>query len=145
MQRIEIRSITTSDGGTTFAINPSGTPYFGHRTQVTSSPLLLVPKVGSPGSVIALYLLFDPDAGCKGLAYIVQFKFNPGNLSSMAVTVAGAGEGAASGLAIAGTRPVVAKSYAGSDGKAFFQEVKGIVIAPPGGPGSGIEWWRELQ
>ncbi len=56
VQRIEIRNITT-DGTTKI---------FGHRTQVTASPLILTPKVGASGSVIALYLLFDPDAGCKG-------------------------------------------------------------------------------
>ena len=145
IQRIEIRSITSPDGGTTFTINPGSTPYFGHRTQVTSSPLILVPTPGSTGKVIALYLLFDPDAGCKGLAYVVRLDFDPGNLAAINVKVANAGEGAASGLALAGTLPVVSKSFAGSGGKAYFFVVKDLPIMGAGGAGAPISWWQELQ
>jgi hypothetical protein len=95
--------------------------------------------------MIALYLLFDPDAGCKGLSYVVRLDFNPGNLTNVAVTVANAGEGAASGLVLAGTRPLASKSYAGADGKAYFYVVKDLVIPGAGGAGAPIAWWRELQ
>ncbi len=148
VNRIEIRNFTgttSTDGGMTFSINPGGTPYFGHRTQVTASPLILTPRVGSNGKVIALYLLFDPDAGCKGLAYVVRLDFDPGNLTNVAVKVAGAGEGAASGLALAGTLPVVSKSFAGTGGKAYFFVVRDLPIAGAGGAGAPIAWWRELQ
>ncbi len=148
VDRIEIRSFvgsTSTDGGTTFSINPSGTPYFGHRTQVTASPLILTPRVGSNGNVIALYLLFDPDAGCKGLAYVVRLDFDPGTLTVAAVKIAQAGEGAASGMVLAGTLPVVSKSFAGTGGKAYFFVVKDLPIAGAGGAGAPIAWWRELQ
>jgi hypothetical protein len=151
VDRIPIPSITSPDSGTTFTIASgvtsyvAGTSYFRHRTQVTASPLLLTPRVGSNGNVIALYLLFDPDAGCKGLAYVVRLDFDPGTLTVAAVKVAQAGEGAASGMVLAGTLPVVSKSFAGTGGKAYFFVVKDLPIAGAGGAGAPIAWWRELQ
>ncbi len=151
VNRIPIASITTPDAGVTFAINTGitsyvgGTSYFGHRTQVTASPLILTPKVGSNGNVIALYLLFDPDIGCAGRSYVVRLDFDPGNLASVAVKVAQAGEGAASGMVLAGKLPVVAKSFAGTGGKAYFFVVRDLPIQGAGGPGAPISWWRELQ
>ena len=79
----------------------------------------------------------------------VMVTFNPSMLSVTGVQwslrVAYAGEGAASGMAIAGTIPVVAKSFAGTGGKGYFYLVEGLPISGAGGTGAPISWWAELQ
>ena len=100
------------------------------------------------GNVIALFLLYDPEANaCVGNAYLVRLSFNPETLATVppTITVDDAGTGAASGFALAGQLPVVAKSFVGSGGKAYFYKVKNLTISGAGGVGGQIAWWMELQ
>jgi hypothetical protein len=127
----------------------------GHKTQITAYPTIFVPKPGSGGKAIALFLVYDPDAGtCVGNAYLVRLDFDPTTLTAEGtgapnpnpvIQVDEAGSGAASGFALAGQIPVVAKSFVGADGRAYFYKVKNLVIPGAGGTGGGILWWRELQ
>ncbi len=82
----------------------------GRRTQITAPPALFVPNPGVGGDPVAVFLLYDPDQGCAGEAYIVQFNFNTNGSSgartapSLKKTLAyDAGVGAASGFAVAGS------------------------------------------
>jgi hypothetical protein len=124
----------------------SGT--LGAKTQVTSPPLVFVAKPGSTSNPFALFLVYDPDAGvCVGNSYIIKVDFNPAALTSITIPPANvylAGAGAASGLAVAGDRVVVSRSYVGEDGRAFLQEVPNLRI-PQGGMSGNISWWMELQ
>ncbi len=150
IRKINIRDIPVTETVT----NPDGTTStithnLGHRTQATAPPTIFVPNPGTQGSVAAIFLLFDPDASCAGRSYVVMVTFNPSMLSVTGVQwslrVAYAGEGAASGMAIAGTMPVVAKSFAGTGGKGYFYLVEGLPISGAGGTGAPISWWAELQ
>jgi hypothetical protein len=132
----------------TITFGTDNSQQFGHKTQVTAYPTIFVPKPGSPGNVIALFLLYDPDANlCIGNAYLVRLAFNPETLATVdpTIMVDEAGTGAASGFALAGQIPVVAKSFVGEEGKAYFYRVKNLTIAGAGGTGGEIGWWMELQ
>ena len=61
------------------------------------------------------------------------------------ITVDEAGTGAASGVALAGQIPLVAKSFVGADGHAYFYRVKNLTISGAGGAGGQVSWWLELQ
>jgi hypothetical protein len=161
IRKINIRDIPVTETIT----NPDGTTStithnLGHRTQATSPPDIFVPNPGTQGKVAAVFLLFDPDASCAGRSYVVMVQFDPGMLpstnpvidptggtasdSTVKVKTAYAGEGAASGMAIAGTMPVVAKSFAGTGGTGYFYLVEGLPISGAGGAGAPISWWAEL-
>ncbi|MGE5346058.1 MAG: PilC/PilY family type IV pilus protein [Acidithiobacillales bacterium] len=121
----------------------------GPRTQMTAPPFLLVPLSGA-GSFQALFLLYDPDAigYCRGFSYIVVLNFDLTSCNSVDVTtidVYSAGEGAASGFAMAGTQIVVGKSGIGTGQQA------GVLTTPVnilnyGGLGNVTPvYWKELQ
>jgi hypothetical protein len=132
----------------TITFGPGNSKQFGHKTQVTATSTIFVPKPGAGGDTIALYLLYDPEANaCVGNAYLVRLAFNPETIATVdpVITVDEAGTGAASGFALAGQLPVVAKSFVGSGGKAYFYKVKNLTIAGAGGTGGQIAWWMELQ
>jgi hypothetical protein len=132
----------------TITFGPGDSKQFGHKTQATATSTIFVPKPGAGGDTIALYLLYDPEANaCVGNAYLVRLAFNPENIATTdpVITVDEAGTGAASGFALAGQLPVVAKSFVGSGGKAYFYKVKNLTIAGAGGTGGQIAWWMELQ
>jgi hypothetical protein len=126
---------------------------FGHRTQVTAYPTIFVPKPGAAGNALALFLVYDPDAldvasgNCAGSAFVVTLGFDPGTLATVnpVVTVEEAGAGASSGFALAGQLPVVAKSFVGTQGRAYFYKVKNLSIPGAGSAGGQISWWMELQ
>ncbi len=145
--------------------NADGTPsttHFGPRSQVTASPMLLTPAGNTSGLPVALFLVFDPDSGlCGGTSYIVMITFDIDKTSGAptvgssgggapppgtpGISVYSAGEGAASGFAIAGNSVIVAKSHVGSGGQA------GISTVPNVHPTAGMTtataplWWRELK
>ena len=132
----------------TITFGPGDSKQFGHKTQATATSTIFVPKPGAGGDTIALYLLYDPEANaCVGNAYLVRLAFNPETIATVdpVITVDEAGTGAASGFALAGQLPVVAKSFVGSGGKAYFYRVKNLTIAGAGGTGGQIAWWMELQ
>jgi hypothetical protein len=132
----------------TITFGTDNSEQFGPKTQITAYPTLFVPQQGYSGPAIALYLVYDPDAGaCNGNAYLVRVDFNPATLGTVdpVITVDNAGEGAASGFALAGDVPVVAKSFIGPQGRAYFYTVKNLKIIGAGGKGPEIAWWRELQ
>ena len=117
-------------------------------SRVTAPPTLYVPEPGASGAVIALFLVYDPDANlCIGNAYLVRLSFNPETLATVDPTIAvdEAGTGAASGFALAGQLPLVAKSFVGAEGHAYFYRVKNLTISGAGGAGGNIAWWMELQ
>jgi len=127
---------------------------FGHKTQVTAYPTIFTPKLGATGvSALALFLVYDPEAidlesgTCAGKAFLVKLEFNPGTLATVdpVIKVDEAGTGAASGFALAGQLPVVAKSFVGAGGRAYFYKVKNLLIPGAGGLGGQIAWWMELQ
>jgi hypothetical protein len=132
----------------TITFGVGGSQQFGHKTQATATSTIFVPKPGAGGDTITLYLLYDPEANaCVGNAYLVRLAFNPETIATVdpVITVDEAGTGAASGFALAGQLPVVAKSFVGSGGKAYFYKVKNLTIAGAGGTGGQIAWWMELQ
>ncbi|MBI4916007.1 MAG: hypothetical protein HY825_09165 [Acidobacteria bacterium] len=130
---IEIRDILLP-GSTTETV--------GRRTQVTAPPLVFVPTTVA-ADPFALFLLYDPDASCAGYSYIVRINVDPSDCS-YAIDRYNAGEGAASGFAIAGGQVILAKSHVGRDGRAEIQIVPDINIAV-GQRAQGIRWWQELQ
>ena len=138
-QYLAIRNIPKPSG-------QSGT--LGSKTQVTSPPLIFVAKPGSAANPFALFLVYDPDAGvCVGNSYIIKIDFAPTSLGAITIPATNvylAGAGASSGLAVAGDRVVVSRSYVGEDGRAFLQEVPNLRI-PQGGMSGNISWWMELQ
>ncbi len=123
----------------------------GHRTQITAPPALFVPIAGVTGDPVAVFLLYDPDQGCAGEAYIVQFNFNTngGTGSSTAPALVktlayDAGVGAASGFAVAGSSVIIAKSAVGSGKQAGVSTVPGL--NPTAGMSNPVPvWWRELK
>lgn len=130
---IEIRDILLP-GSTTETV--------GRRTQVTAPPLVFVPTTVA-ANPFALFLLYDPDASCAGYSYIVRINIDPSDCS-YAIDRYNAGEGAASGFAIAGGQVILAKSHVGRDGRAEIQIVPDINISV-GQRAQGIRWWQELQ
>lgn len=126
-------------------------------TQVSAAPILFMPKAKARKLALAVFLVFDPEKSCVGNSFIVQVYFDPAKLTSSVydpdVTLpdeasAGAfdaGEGAASGFAIAGSQMMMGKSMVGNTGRAHFQPVPGVIIPGAGNTGGSIAWWVELQ
>jgi hypothetical protein len=134
----------TSLGQTLCTLN---TPVkLGQRTQLSAPPALFVP-IGSSGSPVAVFLLYDPDTSdCAGTSYIVKLSFDivSGAPHVKSTDVYGAGSGAASGFAVAGSAVVVAKSGVGSGSQASISKVPGL------NPTEGLTnptpvWWREVK
>ncbi len=121
----------------------------GPKTQMTAPPFLLVPLSGT-GEFQALYLLYDPEAigYCRGYSYIVVLSISLTGCSKVTVTkteVFGAGEGAASGFALAGTKVVVGKSGVGAGQQAGVVQTP-INILQYGSFGNVTPvYWKELQ
>jgi hypothetical protein len=132
-----------------FRPNADGTPssyHLGRRSQLSAPPALFTPVSGS-GSPVALFLVYDPDSDkCGGTSYIVKITLDivGGKPSAKSTSVYEAGEGAASGFAIAGTAVIVARSGVGEGKKASLGKVPGL--NPTQGLASPTPvWWRELK
>ena len=142
--QIEMREFTTIARP---AGDPGGAGNLGPKTQLTSSPFLLVPITGV-GESQALFLVYDPDNGCNGQSYVVIVSFRVDACSTITVTqtdVFGAGAGAASGFALAGSEIVVAKSGVGRGAKADLVK-PGVNLLTYGGLGNVTPvYWRELK
>ncbi len=121
---------------------------FGRRTQVTTSPLLVVPDNPTESQKLtAVIALYDPDTtDCAGTSYIIVMNFSMDENGNVTTSNSGysAGSGAISGFAIVGRGVVVAKSGIGEGQKATPQKVKGIENIPGGGAATPISW-REIQ
>ena len=121
----------------------------GLRTQLTAPPALFVPASGTASNPTALFLIYDPDdaSSCAGISYIVKISFNVssgGAPSIKSTDVYGAGEGAASGFAVAGNSVIIAKSSVGEGARA------GVSAVPNLNPTAGFSnptpvWWREVK
>ncbi len=146
---IELPPCDPKDPGPRCRLGSGDPTTFGPRTQMTAPPFLLVPLSGT-GSFQALFLLYDPDAigYCRGYSYIVVMSFSLTSCEVVTVDktdVYQAGEGAASGFAMAGTKIVVGKSGVGSGQKAGVFETP-INILNYGGFGNVTPvYWKELQ
>ncbi len=122
---------------------------FGTKTQLTAPPFMLVPRSGR-GNVTALYLLYDPEYGCHGNSYIAIIDF-AGNdtcsLGSSDVTfkAVDAGEGAASGFTIAGSKVLVSKSGIGQGERAHLTSPPDIAASIGGPAPPRVKWWKELK
>jgi hypothetical protein len=120
----------------------------GAQTQITQYPLLLIPRPGTTGKAIALYLAYDPKAGtCVGSSYALVATFDPASLSTATFALQFAGTGAAAGYAVdPGGQIHVAQSFVGTGGQAYFPGSLALPSLPSsGGLGGTIAWWAELQ
>jgi hypothetical protein len=121
---------------------------FGEKTQLTAPPYILVPRSGK-GTVTALYLLYDPDKGCKGNSYVAVIDFIGGDTCQPTNTTTfkayDAGEGAASGFTVAGSRVLVSKSGVGEGQRASLFEPPNIAASVGGIPEPKVKWWKELK
>jgi hypothetical protein len=130
-------------------LGPSDPTTLGPRTQMTAPPFLLVPLSGT-GSFQALFLVYDPDAlgYCRGYSYIVVLSFDLAGCDRVTVNtidVYAAGEGAASGFAMAGTQIVVGKSGVGTGQQAGVLTTP-VNILSYGTLGNVVPvYWKELQ
>jgi len=160
--RIRIKDVLVQNAdGTTRALGP--------RTQVLSSPLMVLPASGLNLNYInAVFALYDPDASssCAGESFILQVKFNistsggilsstnpPTNPNGTATGAAGdptlgssatsVGSGATSGFTIVNNSVYVGMSGVGANAAAY---AKGTDIqVNPGSRAATPNWWRELQ
>ncbi|MEO6325277.1 MAG: hypothetical protein ABIT01_01685 [Thermoanaerobaculia bacterium] len=144
--RIPLAGTSFSNG----AVNPS---FFdlGIHTQLTAPPFLIVPLSGTPGTdpAQALFIVYDPDKGCNGNAYVISITFNLGATCGDPLVVTSkvaynAGAGAASGFTIVNDVVAVAKSGIGKNENAglFVTEAK-----VHGGSSQQVQplWWKELK
>ena len=130
-----------NDDGTT------GTATLRGKTQLTGPPFMLVPRSGV-GQSKALFLLYDPEAGCYGRSYVAQIAFEGSETctpTNTAYKAFDAGEGAASGFTIAGTKVLVSKSGIGQGQKASLFEPPGVAASVGGIPEPKVKWWKELK
>jgi hypothetical protein len=123
----------------------------GIHTQVTSSPVMIVDVTGV-GEQQALFLLYDPDAGCNGRSYIAILTFQVatgcGRFKDSAfikIDVFGAGPGAASGFTVAAGELFASKSSPGGAGGAFLYRVNIPVNTLTGPPSFQPLWWRDVK
>ena len=114
----------------------TNTSTLGARTEPVTSPLLLIPSIGSTTSLpYALFLLYDPDVTgvCAGKTYAVQVDIDvtklgaPGDttgISSLPAAggVSEAGIGAASGFIVSQNQIYVAMSGVGANAKAKLKK-----------------------
>lgn len=129
----------------------------GPRTQLTAAPFIIVPLNGTPGKnpAQALFIVYDPDKGCNGNAYVISIEFDLGATcgSSLIVdpkkTIAyDAGPGAASGFTVINGKVGVAKSAIGKVNGAAVRAgifvTKASVVAGTSSSATPI-WWKELK
>jgi hypothetical protein len=122
----------------------------GARTQVTSSPVMVVDTTGLAQEK-ALFLLYDPDAGCNGQSYVavLTFQITSGcgdflDRRFSQVQVYGAGPGAASGFTLASGKLFAAKSGVKGDSATLYEV--NIPVAALGGPPTFQPlWWRDVK
>jgi len=126
----------------------------GIRSQVTSSPMILMPRIPTAGDPQALFLVYDPDGEECGASYIVRLTFKGTGtrkqdealniLSSGAYTI---GSGIMGGFALVDMGDhyavVASRSYRGSGGRANLVVVPNLRIEK-GRSDTPINWWREL-
>lgn len=140
LTQLKIQDLTWEDGN-------GNLNNFGKRTQVTTSPLLIVPKNNSGGSIQALFAVYDPDTtDCAGTSYIITLDITVSESGNATVSHSGssAGSGASSGFAVVGKFVVVAKSGIGEGQRATISRVPGVTPKTnTGTPTPTI--WRELQ
>lgn len=137
--RVPIKTLTYKDAN-------GDTKTVGKRTQVTTSPILLIPT-NDNSSPQAVFSIYDPDTtDCAGTSYIIIMKINIGSNGSISATTSGysAGSGAVSGFAIMGQSVVIAKSGVGEGAQATISKVPGLTIQSGSGRPTPV-WWRELQ
>jgi hypothetical protein len=135
--QIPIKSLTYGTSGSTLGV----------RTQVATSPILLVPTDGVSHPQ-ALFACYDPDtADCAGTSYVVLLDIAVGTTGLPTVTKAGysAGSGAISGFAIVGNKVVVARSGVGEGAQASLSTVPGVEPITGQANAPRPVWWRELQ
>ncbi len=123
---------------------------FGPKTQLTAPPYMLVPRnVKGTDTVTALFLLYDPDKGCKGNSYVAQIDFIGGDTcqptNATTFKAHDAGEGAASGFTVAGSRVLVSKSGVGEGQRASLYEPPNIAASIGNLPEVRVKWWKELK
>jgi hypothetical protein len=135
--RFYLKDMTLTSGGN-----------LGTQTQITQYPLLLVPRPGTTGKAIGLYLVYDPKAGtCVGTSYVLVATFDPASVSGATFSLQSAGTGPASGYAVdPGGQIHPAQSFVGTGGQAYFPGSLTMPSLPSaGGLGGTIVWWAELQ
>jgi len=135
-----------------------GQTTLGPRTQVTSAPLMVVDSTGV-GNEKAVFLLYDPDAGCNGRSYVVILNFSSSPLCSApvlapdpnkpgmttAIETYGAGVGAASGITLTDKGLFAAKSGIGRDASASLTAVPVPINSLSGIPTFVPVWWRDVK
>ena len=137
---------------------PKGTDgTLGPRTQVTSSPLMVVDSSGLQPAK-AIFLLYDPDNGCNGTSYVVIITFQsgkectaptigpaPGSPNTTGIETLGAGPGAASGITLTDKSLFAAKSGVGIGASASLTPVPIDINSLAGVPTFQPVWWRDVK
>jgi hypothetical protein len=126
----------------------TGQTKLGPKTQVTSSPLMVVDSTGKAEQRV-IFLLYDPDAGCNGSSYVTILKFISGT-DCAAPEISGietqwAGPGAASGITLTDTTLIAARSGIGRDASASLTVVPVDVTSIAGIPIFVPVWWRDVK
>ena len=135
----------------------TGQTKLGPRTQVTSSPIMVVDSTGT-GAENAIFLLYDPDTGCNGTSYVVILTFQSGTActaptigpasgspNTTGIVVLGAGPGAASGITFTNTGLVAAQSGVGPTASASLVSIGIDIKALAGVPTFQPVWWRDVK
>jgi hypothetical protein len=136
----------------------AGQTKLGPRTQVTSSPLMVVDNTGI-GNQKAIFLLYDPDSGCNGTSYVVILNFqsspachapvigpDPKKVGmTTGIETYGAGPGAASGITLTDSGLFAAKSGIGRDASATLTPVPVPINSLSGIPTFVPSWWRDVR
>ncbi len=132
-------------------LGPTDLTTLGPKTQMTAPPFLLVTLSGK-GEFQALFLLFDPEAigYCRGYSYIIVLSFKLSDACDVTnitkTEVFGAGEGAASGFAIAGTKVIVGKSGVGAGQQAGLVTTPINILSYGSFFGNVVPvYWRDLK
>ncbi len=135
----------------------TGQTKLGPRTQVTSSPLMVVDSTGIQAEK-AIFLLYDPDTGCNGTSYVVILTFQsgttctaptigpaPGSPLTTGIETLGAGPGAASGITLTDKSLFAAKSGVGIGSSATLTPVPIDINSLAGTPTFQPVWWRDVK
>jgi hypothetical protein len=126
----------------------TGQTKLGLRTQVTASPLMVVDNTGTDEQR-AIFLLYDPDAGCNGSSYVTILRFfSPSSCAAPQISgieTQWAGPGAASGITLTDTKLFAARSGIGRDASATLTQVPVDVNTLSGIPTFVPVWWRDVK
>ena len=160
--------------GWSTATPPVANAWAGPLTQVTSSPLLVIPTLGSGIAPYVLFLIYNPASGsCAGTSYTVQAFFDTGGLTTGTNNgsgTAGAGGTAAGAVNLGGSGFGIAVSSTsvtsvGTGASSGFTIAGNVIYVAKSGVGSGAtpsfsntnkkltlgtqavtpNWWIELQ